>query len=50
MHPMTVNLLRHSRISLKELYYIAPDRSLEAVPVETGVAFKAGTPADLFAI
>jgi len=32
----------------KELYYIAADRSLVAVPIETGAAFKAGTPANLF--
>ena len=33
----------------KELYYISADRSLVAVPVENGDAFKAGTPANLFA-
>ena len=33
----------------KELYYIAADRSLVAVPIETGAAFNAGTPANLFA-
>ena len=32
----------------KELYYIAPDRTLMAVPIEAGEAIKAGVPQPLF--
>ena len=32
----------------KELYYIAPDRTLVAVPIEAGEAIKAGVPQPLF--
>src|SRR5262249_35083715 len=32
----------------KEMFYIAPDGQLMAVPVSTGVAFEAGTPKPLF--